>query len=244
MGLDSNMQLIMSGVLNCVQLVGVIPSLWTMDRFGRRSILLIGSALMFVSHTIIAALVGVYSHDWPSYTTQGWVSVTFLMIYMLSFGASWGPVPWAMPSEVFPSSLRAKGVALSTCSSKLSATQYSLVVQRLTIIQTGSTTSSSVSSPLPSSRTQASEPTSSSPSSACCPSSGSGGWFPRRLAEPWSRWTRSLATVAVRLMWRRRTRSSGRLLMSRRDLLCRLRRDKDTPLLLCYTWQIHRIPKS
>ncbi|KAJ3951803.1 hypothetical protein N0V92_011785 [Colletotrichum tropicale] len=116
MGLDSNMQLIMSGVLNCVQLVGVIPSLWTMDRFGRRSILLIGSALMFVSHTIIAALVGVYSHDWPSYTTQGWVSVTFLMIYMLSFGASWGPVPWAMPSEVFPSSLRAKGVALSTCS--------------------------------------------------------------------------------------------------------------------------------
>ncbi|KAJ0384102.1 hypothetical protein COL922a_009114 [Colletotrichum nupharicola] len=116
MGLDGNMQLIMSGVLNCVQLVGVIPSLWTMDRFGRRSILLIGSALLFVSHTIIAALVGVYSHDWPSYTTQGWVSVTFLMIYMLSFGASWGPVPWAMPSEVFPSSLRAKGVALSTCS--------------------------------------------------------------------------------------------------------------------------------
>lgn len=30
-----------------------------------------------------------------------------------------GPVPWAMPSEVFPSSLRAKGVALSTCSNWL-----------------------------------------------------------------------------------------------------------------------------
>ena len=27
-----------------------------------------------------------------------------------------GSQPWAMPSEVFPSSLRAKGVALSTCS--------------------------------------------------------------------------------------------------------------------------------
>jgi hypothetical protein len=35
---------------------------------------------------------------------------------MISFGATWGPVPWAMPSEIFPSSLRAKGVALSTCS--------------------------------------------------------------------------------------------------------------------------------
>ncbi|KAI4101881.1 MAG: hypothetical protein L6R37_004702 [Teloschistes peruensis] len=39
-----------------------------------------------------------------------------LLFYMLSFGASWGPVPWAMPSEIFPSSLRAKGVALSTSS--------------------------------------------------------------------------------------------------------------------------------
>lgn len=38
---------------------------------------------------------------------------------MLSFGGSWGPVPWALPSEIFPSSLRAKGVALSTCSNWL-----------------------------------------------------------------------------------------------------------------------------
>ncbi|KAF6823366.1 MFS monosaccharide transporter [Colletotrichum plurivorum] len=116
MGLDHNMQLIMSGVLNCVQLVGVLPSLWTMDRFGRRWILLIGSVGMTVCHTVIAALVAVFSHDWPSYTTQGWVSVAFLLVYIWVFGFSWGPVPWALPSEVFPSSLRAKGVAVSTCS--------------------------------------------------------------------------------------------------------------------------------
>ncbi|KAK1595542.1 general substrate transporter [Colletotrichum navitas] len=116
MGLDHNMQLIMSGVLNCVQLVGVIPSLWTMDRFGRRWILLVGSLGMTISHTVIAILVGLYSNDWPSHTTQGWVSVAFLLLYMLVFGATWGPVPWAMPSEVFPSSLRAKGVSISTCS--------------------------------------------------------------------------------------------------------------------------------
>ncbi|EEU36033.1 uncharacterized protein NECHADRAFT_85395 [Fusarium vanettenii 77-13-4] len=102
MGLDSEMQLIMSGVLNVTQLVGVFSSLWTLDRFGRRTILLTGSFLMFVPHLIIAVL--------------GWTSVTFLLFYMLAFGASWGPVPWAMPAEVFPSSLRAKGVAISTCS--------------------------------------------------------------------------------------------------------------------------------
>lgn len=74
---------------------------------------------MAISHIVIAGLVGRYSHDWPSHRAQGWVSVAFLLFYMLSFGASWGPVPWALPSEVFPSSLRAKGVALSTCSNWL-----------------------------------------------------------------------------------------------------------------------------
>ncbi|KAH7258745.1 hypothetical protein FSOLCH5_007670 [Fusarium solani] len=116
MGLDFNMQLTMSGVLNVTQLIGVLTSLWTLDRFGRRSILLLGSVLMFVAHVIIAALVGKFSDNWPSHKAEGWTSVAFLLFYMLAFGASWGPVPWAMPSEVFPSSLRAKGVAISTCS--------------------------------------------------------------------------------------------------------------------------------
>ncbi|KFY31313.1 hypothetical protein V493_01217 [Pseudogymnoascus sp. VKM F-4281 (FW-2241)] len=119
MGLDYEMQLIMSGVLNITQLFGVISSLWTMDRFGRRSLLLYGSVCMFFSHLIIAILVGKFSDDWPSHKPEGWTSVGFLLFYMISFGASWGPVPWAMPAEIFPSSLRAKGVAISTCSNWL-----------------------------------------------------------------------------------------------------------------------------
>ncbi|KAM0342876.1 hypothetical protein ACHAPU_009080 [Fusarium lateritium] len=116
MGLDFDMQLVMSGVLNVTQLIGVLSSLWTMDRFGRRGILLWGSFLMFVPHLIIAVLVGRFSDNWPSHTAEGWASVAFLLFYMLAFGASWGPVPWAMPAEVFPSSLRAKGMAISTYS--------------------------------------------------------------------------------------------------------------------------------
>ncbi|KAM3448142.1 hypothetical protein MY3296_008063 [Beauveria thailandica] len=96
MGLDLNMSLIMSGVVNIAQLVGVVSSLWAMDRVGRRKLLL--------------------TDNWPQHTTAGWTSVVFLFMYMLAFGASWGPVPWAMPAEIFPSSLRAKGVAISTCS--------------------------------------------------------------------------------------------------------------------------------
>lgn len=98
MGLNHSMQLVMSGVLNITQLVGVSTSLWTMDRFGRRPLLLWGSVFMTISHLIIAVLVGKFSSNWSAHRTEGWVSVAFLLFYMLSFGASWGPVPWAMPS--------------------------------------------------------------------------------------------------------------------------------------------------
>ncbi|KAG9192337.1 general substrate transporter [Alternaria panax] len=116
LGQDYEMQLLLSGIINCTQLVGVVTSLWTMDRFGRRPLLLVGAALMFICHLIIAVLVGKFDDRWLDYAAEGWVAVAFLFFFMFSFGATWGPVPWAMPSEIFPSSLRAKGVALSTCS--------------------------------------------------------------------------------------------------------------------------------
>ncbi|TKA24195.1 hypothetical protein B0A50_05959 [Salinomyces thailandicus] len=119
MGLDYNLQLIMSGIVNICQLLGVTTSIWTMDSFGRRPLLLAGSIVMFLSHLIIAILVARFSYDWPGHRPEGWASVVLLLVYMVAFGMSWGPVPWAMPSEIFPSSLRAKGVALSTCSNWL-----------------------------------------------------------------------------------------------------------------------------
>jgi MFS family permease len=116
LGQGYEMQLLLSGIINCTQLVGVASSLWTMDRFGRRPLLLVGAAAMFVCHFVIAVLVGKFGGRWASFAVEGWVAVASLFLYMFAFGATWGPVPWAMPAEIFPSSLRAKGVALSTCS--------------------------------------------------------------------------------------------------------------------------------
>jgi MFS family permease len=116
LGQGYEMQLLLSGIINCTQLVGVATSLWTMDRFGRRPLLLVGAAVMCACHVVIAVLVGKFGGRWASFAVEGWVAVGFLYVYMFAFGATWGPVPWAMPAEIFPSSLRAKGVSLSTCS--------------------------------------------------------------------------------------------------------------------------------
>lgn len=93
MGLNYNMQLIMSGVLNITHLVGVSSSILTLDRFGRRPPLLWGSFFMTISHLIIAILVGLFSTNWLAHRAEGWISVGFLLFYMFSFGASWGPIP-------------------------------------------------------------------------------------------------------------------------------------------------------
>ena len=118
MGLDLDMQLIMSGILNMIQLFGVATSLWTLDRFGRRPMLLVGTLLTLIPLIIVSVTVGLFSETWPSHRAAGWTSVAFWLFYMLVFGSSWAPIPWAVPAEIFPSSLRAKGVSISTCSSR------------------------------------------------------------------------------------------------------------------------------
>lgn len=119
MGLDYKMQLDMSGVVNICQMVACFWSLWGMDRFGRRPLLFGGATCMVISHLIIAVLMSQFKDSWPSHTAEAWTCVAFLCFFMLTYGATWGPIPWAMPAEIFPSSLRAKGVAYSTMSNWL-----------------------------------------------------------------------------------------------------------------------------
>jgi len=94
----------------------VILSFPLVDRVGRKPLLSFGSIGMTICLVIVAVLTALFSSAWDSHRAEGWVAVAFIFCYMIVFGMSWGPVPWAMPAEIFPSSLRAKGVALSTVS--------------------------------------------------------------------------------------------------------------------------------
>lgn len=58
MGLDYEMQLTMSGVLNVCQVVACLWSLWGMDRFGRRKLLL-GGGVCMVSGISIQSIAAV-----------------------------------------------------------------------------------------------------------------------------------------------------------------------------------------
>ncbi|KAI7090865.1 hexose carrier protein [Hortaea werneckii] len=112
-GQSEGMALILSGVFNCLQLVGVIIAFLLIDRVGRRPLAIFGSMGMTTCYVIIAGLVGIYAGNWSNNTSAGWACVAMAFLFIIIYGASYSPLGWALPPEIFPISLRSKGVALS-----------------------------------------------------------------------------------------------------------------------------------
>ncbi|KAL4793691.1 general substrate transporter [Aspergillus venezuelensis] len=104
LGQDRERSLILSGMINIVQLVGGIPILIYLDRVGRRTLAIAGGLAMAIPHLIMCGMMDKFSSDWPGHRD----------IYVLAYSTSYGPLAWVLPAEVFPSSKRAKGVGAGT----------------------------------------------------------------------------------------------------------------------------------
>jgi hypothetical protein len=63
LGLDYELRLTLSGVMNVVQIAGVIPAIFLLDKLGRKFWLYFGSFGMMCSHFIVAAMVGEFSAE-------------------------------------------------------------------------------------------------------------------------------------------------------------------------------------
>lgn len=48
-------------------------------------------------------------------------------MFTFAYGVSFGPIGWVLPSEVFPLSMRSKGVALSTASNWINNCMFTFV---------------------------------------------------------------------------------------------------------------------
>ncbi|KAF8450726.1 general substrate transporter [Boletus edulis BED1] len=101
--------LFVAGGIGIVQAISVIPVIIYLDRWG-------GSAVMTISHCLIAILILQYEGDWSSHPGSAWLAVMCIYTFTAAYGMSFGPVGWVLPNEVFPLSMRSKGVALSTAS--------------------------------------------------------------------------------------------------------------------------------
>ncbi|KAI1498204.1 putative transporter [Biscogniauxia marginata] len=89
-------------------------SFWTIEKFGRRSLLLWGALGMVVCQFIVA-IIGTITST-PSATSA---MIAFICIYIFFFASTWGPGAWVLIGELYPLPMRSRGVALSTASNWL-----------------------------------------------------------------------------------------------------------------------------
>ncbi|KAK2762370.1 high-affinity glucose [Colletotrichum kahawae] len=119
-GQSDDMSLILSGIFNALQIVGVLIAFILIDRIGRRPLAVYGGIGNMICFVVIAALVVTYDGRWGENTSAGWACVAMAFLFIIIFGASSSSLGWALPPEVFPNGMRSKGVAFSVAVNWLS----------------------------------------------------------------------------------------------------------------------------
>ncbi|MDP4274283.1 MAG: D-xylose transporter XylE [Bacteroidota bacterium] len=98
MGSATDTALLQTIIVGIVNLSFTVLAIVSVDRFGRKPLMIIGSLGMAVSMFLLGS----------AFFTQhvGLGALIFMLIYIASFAMSWGPVTWVLLSEIFPNSIR------------------------------------------------------------------------------------------------------------------------------------------
>uniref|UniRef100_A0A182PA97 Major facilitator superfamily (MFS) profile domain-containing protein n=1 Tax=Anopheles epiroticus TaxID=199890 RepID=A0A182PA97_9DIPT len=104
-------------IVGAMQVFGTLLASFTVDRIGRRWLLMISALIMCASHVIL----GVYFHLLHINPTQvenlEWLPVFALSLFVTMFSIGFGPVPWIMIGEVFAIDVKDLASSLATLTS-------------------------------------------------------------------------------------------------------------------------------
>lgn len=98
---------LLAGVLNIFSALGCVPLIFTVERVGRRSVLLYGAIAMTVLITIFTALVAAGGNS----TSMQWAAIAIIFIFEFVFGYAWQGCVWLYCSEIAPLEYRHIGGA-------------------------------------------------------------------------------------------------------------------------------------
>lgn len=99
---DPMMQTVIMGIVN---IAFTLVAVFTVDRLGRKPLLIWGSIGMAIG-AMGVALSNIV-------TLPAIVPVVSIMVYSASFMFSWGPICWVLIAEIFPNSIRGGAVAVA-----------------------------------------------------------------------------------------------------------------------------------
>ncbi|KAI0685327.1 general substrate transporter [Cytidiella melzeri] len=112
----NTVSLLATGVVGIVMFLATIPAVIWVDNTGRKPILVSGAFIMAGCHFIVAILTGIFHKNWQAHSAAGWVACAFVWLFAMAFGYSWGPCAWILVAEIWPLSVRGKGISIAASS--------------------------------------------------------------------------------------------------------------------------------
>jgi sugar porter (SP) family MFS transporter len=94
-------------IIGTVNFLMTIVALWTIDRLGRRPLMMLAAGGMAVSLFLMGLLFGL--HPPPAAMILG-----VILFYVASFGVGLGPGVWVVISELFPTRIRGRAMSIAT----------------------------------------------------------------------------------------------------------------------------------
>ena len=105
MGQSTDSAMFQSILIGIINVIFTVIAIYTVDRIGRKPLLLAGSALMSIFLFMLAFCF---------FTNQmGAASLIAVFGFVAVFAFSWGPVTWVLLSEIFPNTIRSKAMAIA-----------------------------------------------------------------------------------------------------------------------------------
>jgi SP family xylose:H+ symportor-like MFS transporter len=105
MGASTDASMLQTIVMGVVNVIFTIVAILTVDKWGRKPLLIMGSIGMAIGMFGVAGLAFA--------NVIGISTLVFIIIYTASFMMSWGPICWVLISEIFPNRIRGQAVAIA-----------------------------------------------------------------------------------------------------------------------------------
>jgi len=94
----STAYLVLAIIVGAINMIFTVVAIFTVDKFGRKKLMMIGSGFMAVS--MIGLGFALFSGS------TGMLALLLMLVYIAAFAMSWGPVTWVLLSEIFPNSIK------------------------------------------------------------------------------------------------------------------------------------------
>ena len=115
LGFGGDASLYSAVITGAVNVLSTIVSIYSVDKVGRRMLLLEAGVQMFLSQVVIAIILGIKVKDHSDSLGKGFAVLVVVLVctFVSSFAWSWGPLGWLIPSETFPLETRSIGQSVT-----------------------------------------------------------------------------------------------------------------------------------